>query len=67
MSAVTEQDFYEIGQEVGRLANALSIIVQALKAQPGFDGELFNSVIRHAINELDEEDGTTKVVLETVL
>lgn len=67
MTTHSEDDFYQLGQQIGRLSNAFSIMVLALKNQPGFDVSLFEHNIRQAINHLDEEDDLTKTILETVL
>ena len=47
-----------IGNAVGELAVAMGVIVRALKQQPGFNAEDFNSKIQSAIDELSarEED-----------
>lgn len=60
-----------IGTSVGEVAVAIGVIVQALKQQPGFNVEDFNSKIQSAIDNVSarEEDKRPLMVgiLETTL
>lgn len=60
-----------VGNAVGEVAIAIGLIVQALKEQPGFNTEDFNSKIQSAIDKLsareDDKRPMTMGILEATL